>query len=82
MPTRGAVAIDTVPLPERVVRIVIPASAANNLESLQKVIVNVAERLGCRPCFSGADCLFMNERDFVVDPATFKVHGAFGVGGP
>jgi hypothetical protein len=81
MPTKGVAAIDTVPMPERPVRIVIPASAANNLESLQKVIVNVAERLGCRPCFSGADCLFTLERDFVVDPATLKVNGAFGVGG-
>jgi hypothetical protein len=55
------------------VRISIPANVANDLSSLKTAITKVVERLGCRPCFSGADCLFHLERDFVVDPAV-QIH--------
>ena len=48
------------------VRITMPAAVAYNLESFQKSLAVVAERLGCRGCFSGADCTFHMERDFVV----------------
>ena len=49
------------------VRISIPASVAYNVESLQKSIAEIVDRLGCTRCFSGADCTFQLERDFVVN---------------
>jgi hypothetical protein len=47
-------------------RITIPAAVAYNLDAFQKSIANLVERLGCRTCFSGADCTFLNERDWVI----------------
>ena len=49
------------------VRITLPASVAYDPKALKKSIANIVERLGCPKCFSGADCFFTNERDFVVD---------------
>jgi len=49
------------------VRISLPASVAYDPKALKKSIANIVERLGCPKCFSGADCFFVNERDFVVD---------------
>jgi hypothetical protein len=58
----------TLPLPPpRAVRITIPAAIAYNLEAFQESIGNLVERLGCRTCFSGADCTFLHERDFIID---------------
>jgi hypothetical protein len=53
--------------PGRAVRVTIPAAVAYNLESFQKSIATLVERLGCRPCFSGADCQFLHERDFIIN---------------
>jgi hypothetical protein len=50
------------------VRITLPAKVAYNLEALQSSIVEVMERLGCPECFSGANCLFSLEREFVINP--------------
>jgi hypothetical protein len=64
------------PVPVRAasrVRVVIPASVAYDLGKFQKSLVNLAERLGCRPCLSGADCTFQIERDFVINPASLAV---------
>ena len=61
------------------VRITIPAEVAYDLNSLQKGIAGLVERLGCRPCFSGADCFFRIERDYVIDPS-LKINGAAGLG--
>jgi len=47
------------------VRISIPAEVAFDLKKLNRTIELVAERLGCKTCFSGADCKFQLERDFV-----------------
>jgi hypothetical protein len=58
--------VGTWPTPE--VRIRIPARAAYDLGSLQTVVENLAERLGCPKCLSGAHCLFTNEQEFVVLP--------------
>lgn len=55
------------------VRIVVPADVAFDLGRLQKGLANLAERLGCRPCLSGADCTFLLEREFIVDPASLEV---------
>src|SRR5687767_4656733 len=50
------------------VRISIPASVAYDPSALKKGIANIVERLGCPKCFSGADCYFATERQFVLDP--------------
>lgn len=51
------------------VRITMPAAVAYDLDALQKGIASIAERIGCRACFSGADCTFQLERDFVINEA-------------
>jgi hypothetical protein len=49
------------------VRISIPATVANDLGSLQKSIANLVGELGCRPCFSGADCYFEQFQTFYLN---------------
>jgi hypothetical protein len=49
------------------VRVVLPASVAFNLDLLKKSIAGLAEQLGCSTCFSGANCFFQMEREFVVE---------------
>jgi hypothetical protein len=51
------------------VRVALPADIAFNLDKFQKFTRDLAERLGCKPCLSGAACQFLLERDFIVDPA-------------
>lgn len=51
------------------VRISLPATVAYNPERLKSSIGELVERLGCPKCFSGADCVFSLDRDFLVDPA-------------
>jgi hypothetical protein len=51
------------------VRVVIPAAVAYDLGRFQATLKNLAERLGCLPCLSGATCQFLLEKDFLVDPA-------------
>lgn len=50
------------------VRISMAASVANDLDAFKKGIVAFAERLGCPECFSGFDCTFESQRDFVLRP--------------
>jgi hypothetical protein len=50
------------------VRVSLPAKVAYSPDALKKTLGGLLEQLGCPHCFSGADCLFMFERDFVVDP--------------
>jgi hypothetical protein len=50
------------------IRIQLPARIGNDLGALHKTIVDLADLLGCRGCFSGADCHFLREKNFVVDP--------------
>jgi hypothetical protein len=52
----------------------IPAEVTFDLAKFNKVIVNLGERLGCGPCISGADCHFSIIQDYLVDPASLKVH--------
>lgn len=54
------------------VRITMPAKVAYNRELFDATLVDILEELGCRTCFSGADCTFQLEREFVIDP-TFRV---------
>jgi len=49
------------------VRITLPAAVAHNLASFQKSIAGLVERLGCPTCFSGADCTFTEERNFLMN---------------
>jgi len=49
------------------VRISLPASVAYNANALKKTIASVVDHLGCRTCFSGADCQFSVERNLAVD---------------
>jgi len=60
------------------VRVTLPAKIAYEPEALKRTIGGILGRLGCPTCFSGADCHFTNERDFVVDPAGAIAHSAIG----
>jgi len=53
--------------PGGAVRISMPAAVANDLDSFKKGVTAFAEELGCRECFSGFDCTFESERDFLLD---------------
>lgn len=60
---------EPIPMPaDRPVRVKIPAKAAYDLDAMQHVLGNLAERLGCPQCLSGVNCYFEQERDFVVTP--------------
>jgi len=50
------------------IRVSLPAKIAYNPDALKKTIGGLLEKLGCPTCFSGADCFFQFERDYVVDP--------------
>jgi len=49
------------------VRITMPAAVAYDINAFQKSITTLVERLGCRTCFSGADCTFRLERELVIN---------------
>ena len=51
------------------VRISLPAKVAYDPKALKNSIKEIVERLGCPRCFSGAECLFQMERDFVINPS-------------
>jgi len=51
------------------VRITIPARIAYSPDELKKSIASIAEQIGHPRCFSGADCFFQMEREFVLDRA-------------
>jgi len=53
--------------PGGAVRISMAASVANDLDTFKKGVAAFAERLGCPECFSGFDCTFESERDFIID---------------
>ena len=48
------------------VRVSLPARIAYNPEALKTTIGSLLQRLGCPECFSGADCFFKAERDFLI----------------
>lgn len=57
------------------VRITIPAVVASNIKTLKTSLLSIAERLGCKPCFSGADCFFQLEKEYIIDENA-KVFGS------
>jgi len=66
-------AAEVLPLPKvrahGTIRVSLPAKVAYSPDALKRSIATLMEDLGCPRCFSGADCLFSFERNFVVDPA-------------
>jgi hypothetical protein len=54
------------------IRVSVPAAVAFNSKSFKVTVATLMERLGCGKCFSGFDCRFQLQRDFIVDPADFK----------
>jgi hypothetical protein len=49
------------------IRVSLPAKVAYSPDALKKTIGSLVERLGCPTCFSGADCHFTFERNYLVD---------------
>jgi hypothetical protein len=62
-------ALSSLSLKSNVIRVTVPANVANDLDLFAKMLQNLGDRIGCKPCISGAACFFDNERDFVVNPA-------------
>lgn len=64
-----------------VVRITMPAATAFDEKDFHSTLKSIGERFGCPKCFSGSDCLFQWERDFVLkganalpqDPVPFRI---------
>lgn len=54
-------------LPGGAVRISMSATVANDLDTFKKGVAAFAEQIGCPECFSGFDCTFESERDFLID---------------
>jgi hypothetical protein len=50
------------------IRVTVPANVANDLSLFTNMLKDLGDRIGCKPCISGAACFFDNERDFVVNP--------------
>lgn len=55
------------------VRVKLPAKVAYDPQALKESIGDILERLGCPSCFSGASCLFENERTFVLGDGARRV---------
>ena len=65
------------------IRISLPASIAFSLSTLQSTIRTILGKIGCTTCFSGADCQFVQERDFIVEsPATGEIAVTVGDNSP
>ncbi len=48
-------------------RITLPARVAYDPNALKTSIAGLMEMIGCPKCFSGADCFFQTERQFVLE---------------
>jgi hypothetical protein len=55
------------PFEDPTIRFTIPASVALDPKGFSSAIGTIAEKLGHRNCFSGVDCLFQRQKDFVID---------------
>lgn len=66
-PLNQTVAIDTVPLPTRTIRVSLPTSVAYDLKRFQKIQATVLDRLGCTACCSGWDIQYDVVRSFAFD---------------
>lgn len=54
-------------LPEKTIRVSLPASVAFELDKFQEAQRSILDRLGCGACCSGWDIRFDLQRRFVVD---------------
>ncbi len=54
------------------IRVTVPAAVAFNPKAFKVSVANLMERLGCGKCFSGFDCRFQLQRDYLIDPADTK----------
>ncbi len=50
------------------IRVTVAASVAFNPDAFKKGITGLMEKLGCGKCFSGFDCRFQLQRDYLIDP--------------
>lgn len=64
-----AFALPQDPVPLRGVTARLPSKVSYNLDQVQQVVANIADRLGCGACCSGFDITFLQERDFLIDEA-------------
>ena len=67
MAVKNTMAIDTVPLPDRTIRVTVPAKVAFDLAAIQKIQGSILDRLGCAACCSGHDIRFDIARSYMVD---------------
>lgn len=51
------------------IRVTLPVNVANDLNLFGQMLKELGDRIGCKPCISGAACFFDIERDFVINPA-------------
>lgn len=51
------------------IRVTLPVNVANDIDLFGKMLRELGDRIGCKPCISGSACFFDIERDFVVNPA-------------
>ncbi len=65
----ATVALPQDPVPMRGVTAILPSKVSYNLEQVQKVVANIANRLGCQACCSGFDITFLHERELLIDEA-------------
>jgi len=54
------------------IRVSVPAAVAFDPKAFKISVASLMGKLGCGKCFSGFDCHFHLQRDYVVDPADFK----------
>ena len=54
------------------IRVSVPATVAFDPKAFKISVASLMGKLGCGKCFSGFDCHFHLQRDYVVDPADFK----------
>lgn len=52
---------------DKTIRFTIPASVALDSKGFVSAIGSIAEKLGHPNCFSGVDCLFQRQKDFVIN---------------
>ena len=57
------------------VRVTLPVSVAYDIKQMQKVIANLADKLGHSGCFSGFDIFFEMEKNFRVNPKSLEFEG-------
>jgi hypothetical protein len=55
------------------VRVLVPASAMNDLGAMQKITASVLGKLGCPGCHSGRILDFAAIQEFVVNPVSLEV---------